>query len=85
MGLGDDDPGVRLEVVDALSGIKDSHTALRLGRVLFGEPDPEVRLFAVVGLGEEHSEAAWALLEAAADDPDSKVSETANLILATWE
>ena len=85
MGLGDGDPGVRLEVVDALSGIKDSDTALRLGRVLFGEPDPEVRLFAVVGLGEEHSEAAWALLEAAADDPDRKVSETANLILATWE
>ena len=85
IGLGDDDPGVRLEVVDALSGIEDFDTALRLGQVLFGEPDPEVRLFAVVGLGEEHSEAAWILLEAAADDPDNKVSEAANSILAAWE
>ena len=42
-------------------------------------------MVAVVGLGEEHSEAAWALLEAASNDPDNKVRETANLILATWD
>ncbi len=85
LGLGDDNPDVRFQVVDALSGIDGRRTALLLGQVLFSEPDVEIRMTAVLRLGEEHSEAARSFLEAAAEDPDDWVRETANSILGFWD
>ncbi len=37
------------------------------------------------GLGGSRSEAAWAILEAAAEDQDQDVREIADYMLATWD
>jgi len=85
LGLGDSDPDVRFQVVEAMGGVARQRTTLVLGQVLFGETDPEVRMSAIAGLGRSRSEAAWAFLEAATEDPDPEVRKIANGILATWD
>ena len=85
LGLGDRDPDVRFQVIEAIGKTAGIDNVLVLGGVLFGESDPEVRMSAVAGLGRARSEAALAFLEAAARDRHEKVREIANDILITWE
>ena len=84
LGLGDIDPDVRFQVVDALSGMGGFEATLKLGQVIFGDSDPEVRITALAGLGSEKSEAAQAFLEAAVEDSDERVREVAEFILVDW-
>lgn len=84
LGLGDGDPDVRFQVVEAIGGAVRPDTTLLLGQVLFGEVDPEVRMSALAGLGRSRSEAAWVFIEAAAEDHDPEVRKIANDLLATW-
>ena len=85
LGLGDSDPDVRFQVVEAMGGVARQRTTLILGQVLFGETDPEVRMSAIAGLSRSRSEAAWAFLEAATEDPDPEVRKIANDLLAIWD
>ena len=81
LGLGDVDPDVRFQVGEA----DDFRNTLVLGQVFFGETDPEVRMSAIAGLSRVNSEAAWAFLEIAAQDPHEQVRDYANAILMIWE
>ncbi len=85
LGLGDVDPDVRFQVVEAIGEADDFRNTLALGQVLFGETDPEIRMSAIAGLSRVSSEAALAFLEAAAQDPHEQVRDYANDIVMTRE
>ncbi len=85
LGLGDRNPDVRFQIVEAMGGVAGQSTTLVLGQILFSEPDPEVRISAIAGLGRWRSEAARAFLEAATEDQDLDARRIANDILANWD
>ena len=85
LGLGDVDPDVRFQVVEAIGEAADFHNTLALGQVIFGEADPEVRMSAIAGLSRVNSESASAFLEIAAQDPNEQVRDYANAILTIRE
>ncbi len=85
LGLGDVDPDVRFQAVEAIGEAADFRTTLALGQVFFGETDPEIRMSAIAGLSRTRGEAALAFLEAATQDPDEQVRDYANDILMTRE
>jgi hypothetical protein len=94
-GRGDSGDRARLRALDRLSGrvdrvaiaalgrilVEGEDPAVRLGQVLFGDEDHEVRLLAVDHLARDPGEAAHAFLQAAADDPDQEVRATARQAL----
>ncbi len=85
LGLGDVDPDVRFQVVEAIGEAAGFRATLALGQVFFGETDPQIRMSAIAGLSQTRSEAALAFLEAAAQDPHEQVRDYANYILVTRE
>jgi len=72
-GLGDEDPSIRLRVLDALVEVGGETAARALGQVLFGDDDPDLRLSAVMYLAGAQGEVARALLDAVANDADEDV------------
>jgi len=86
LGLGDRDPDVRIQVVEALGTTAGGQNAFLLGRVLYSESDPDVRMSAIVGLATLRGDAARHFLEVATtEDLDEKVRETADYLLHTWD
>ena len=85
LGLGDVEPEVRFQAVEAMGEAASFRNTLALGQVLFGETDPEIRMSAIAGLSRVSSEAALAFLEAAAQVPHEQVRDYANDILMTRE
>lgn len=76
-GLGDEDPAIRALVVETLGDMEGDRATRTLGQVLFGEPEPDIRLAAVARLRERDSAVARAFLDAAAGDPDPLVRDAA--------
>ncbi len=85
LGLGDRNPDVRFQIVEAMGGVAGQRTTLVLGQIVFGETDPEVRMSAIAGLGRSRGEAARVFLEAATEDRNPDARKMANDILATWD
>jgi hypothetical protein len=79
--LGNPDASARMEVVSLLESIESDRIVPLLGQILFGDPDPGVRLAAMEALARQRGEAAKAFLEAATNDRDTAVRETAILAL----
>ena len=84
-GLGDQDPDVRFQAVQALGARAGEPSTMALGQVLFGESDPEIRAQAVVKLAETRTEANRALLESATHDSDPQVRDIAEDLLLNWD
>ena len=76
-GLGEEDPLFRSYVVEVLSRVDVADAVRSLGQVLYGEPDPLVRLLAVNGLAGRDEEPARAFLQVAVEDPDRRVRAAA--------
>lgn len=81
-GLGDADYLVRTATVRFLAQTETDRVAPSLGQVLFNDPDPLLRLEAVLAIAQHHSAAARAFLQVAAKDEDSMVSEAATFALS---
>lgn len=82
--LGDADPDVRFQIVEAIGKTRGAETTLVLGQILFGDPDPENRISALQSLHRIGDEAAGAFLAAAAKDSDPAVRQVANDMMAIW-
>ena len=80
-GLGDEDPGVRAQVVGAVAVIGGERALRDLGQVALGDRDPDLRRIAVEHLAGDPREPARAFLEAAAKDPSPLVREAARQAL----
>ncbi len=80
-GLGDPQVWIRMEVVHAIGTIGGDHSVRDLGQVIFGEEDAEVRRLATEYLAQNQTEAAQAFLEAASNDRNEIVRETARRAL----
>lgn len=77
LGLGDNDPDVRYQVVEAIGAVAGDRGTLVLGQVLYSETDPEIRVSAIASLGGLPGDAARAFLESATEDPHPRVREIA--------
>jgi len=84
-GLGDADYLVRAETVRYLGQAEQGRVAPSLGQVLFSDPDPLIRLEAVLAIAQHHGEASRAFLQVAAKDEDSMVREAALYALSERE
>jgi hypothetical protein len=84
-GLGDADYLVRAETVRYLAQGEQDLIAPSLGQVLFSDPDPLIRLEAVLAIAQYQGEAAQAFLQVAAKDQDSMVKEAALYALSERE
>ncbi len=84
-GLGDADYLVRAETVRFLAQAEQGRVTPSLGQVLFSDPDPLIRLEAVLAIAQHHGEASRAFLQVAAKDEDSMVREAALYALSEQE
>lgn len=84
-GLGDADYLVRAETVRFLAQAEQGRITPSLGQVLFSDPDPLIRLEAVLAIAQHHGEASRAFLQVAAKDEDSMVREAALYALSEQE
>ena len=76
-GLGDQQPEVRIRVIEALGKIDDERIPLWLGQILTGDAQDEVRRAAVRTIAGKHGDVARIFLEAAAGDSSEIVREAA--------
>ncbi len=78
--LGDRDPSLRIEAIKSINDIGADHAIPIIGRVLFSDPDPEVRMSALQLIAEQDSEASRAFLKVALEDKDKNVRQAAEML-----
>lgn len=81
----DTDENVRGFAVRALAATKGQDAMLALGRILFGDANPDTRLEVLRALASSKSPVAQSFVEKAADDPDVMVRAAANEAITRWE
>ena len=79
--LGDDDPAVRVRIVQSL-GVWRHQAVSPLAKVLQHDPSPKVRRIAAMMLGQSGSDDAIPALSAAERDQDQKVRRAASRAIA---
>lgn len=84
-GLLDQDRAVRLEAIRAIARIDDDRAARSLERLIFDDPDPHIRRFAVQAIGLRRDESTRLILERAAQDPDAGVRKMVAHTLVKWQ
>ena len=75
--LNDQDAPVRVQAARALANMRSDEVVYALRDLLLDDPEPAVRLRAVLSLEHHDTALARTALEAAADDPDAGVKEAA--------
>jgi len=80
-GLGDSSAAVRVELAKSFAGISNQRSILALGQMLMGDKNTKVRKQALHALSTHDSPAAHAFAEAALNDKDDSVKETARKLL----
>ena len=82
---GDSDENVRGFALRALAATGGQEAMLALGRILFGDPNPDTRLQALRALASSKSPVAQSFVDKAADDPDVMVRTAANEAITRWQ
>ena len=83
-GLGDEDPEVRIKVMNSLGRIGDQRAIMWLGQAIMGDPEPEVRFEAVLALEGHKGGAVEAFITAAAEDDSQIVQKAAEWLAGRY-
>ena len=80
-GLGDDDPSIRIAVVNSLGRIGSQRAIMAIGQTIIGDRDVETRRAAVLALDGLEGGAVEAFLKAAQKDQDKSVRQAASQVI----
>jgi len=80
--LADTSSNVRYQAIQVLTNTQKNPLSM-LGQVLFSDPDPELRIEALILIALENTPASISFLEHARNDPDENVRETVGFYLNT--